>query len=74
MMRDLERAQEHMMLLGRKSARERIASFLLALSERMADLGWDGLPAHVAQRHGRPSGPGRSRASPAPSPSSSGRG
>ncbi|MEE7491571.1 helix-turn-helix domain-containing protein [Methylobacterium oryzae] len=37
MMRDLERAQEHMMLLGRKSARERIASFLLALSERMAD-------------------------------------
>ena len=34
MMRDLERAQEHMMLLGRKSARERIASFLLALSER----------------------------------------
>lgn len=39
MMRDLERAQEHMMLLGRKSARERIASFLLALSERMADSG-----------------------------------
>ncbi|WCS22973.1 helix-turn-helix domain-containing protein [Methylobacterium sp. NMS14P] len=39
MMRDLERAQEHMMLLGRKSARERIASFLLALAERTADAG-----------------------------------
>lgn len=39
MMRDLERAQEHMMLLGRQSARERIASFLLALSERTADAG-----------------------------------
>ncbi|HJE23522.1 MAG TPA: helix-turn-helix domain-containing protein [Methylorubrum populi] len=36
LMRDLERAQDHMMLLGRKSARERIASFMLALSERMA--------------------------------------
>lgn len=29
-----ERAQEHMMLLGRKSAKERIASFLLALAQR----------------------------------------
>lgn len=36
MMRGLERAQDHMMLLGRKSARERIATFLLALSRRMA--------------------------------------
>ncbi|TGD98359.1 helix-turn-helix domain-containing protein [Methylobacterium nonmethylotrophicum] len=36
MMKALERAQEHMMLLGRKSARERIATFLLTLSRRMA--------------------------------------
>jgi CRP/FNR family nitrogen fixation transcriptional regulator len=36
MMTALERAQDHMMLLGRKSARERIATFLLTLSRRMA--------------------------------------
>ncbi|WP_430911539.1 helix-turn-helix domain-containing protein [Methylobacterium sp. sgz302541] len=35
LMRNLERAQDHMMLLGRKSAKERIATFLLALAERM---------------------------------------
>jgi CRP/FNR family nitrogen fixation transcriptional regulator len=34
MMGALERAQEHMMLLGRKSAKERIASFLLGLADR----------------------------------------
>jgi CRP/FNR family nitrogen fixation transcriptional regulator len=34
MMRALERAQDHMMLLGRKSAKERVASFLLGLAER----------------------------------------
>lgn len=39
MMRGLERAQDHMMLLGRKSARERIASFMLALSERLPGQG-----------------------------------
>lgn len=33
-MHALERAQEHMMLLGRKSAKERIASFLLGLAKR----------------------------------------
>ena len=44
MMRDLERAQEHMMLLGRKSARERIVSFLLALAERTEDDGSVDLP------------------------------
>jgi CRP/FNR family transcriptional regulator, nitrogen fixation regulation protein len=37
MMRSLERAQSHMLLLGRKSAKERIATFLLDLSTRMAD-------------------------------------
>lgn len=35
MMRSLEQAQDHMLLLGRKSAKERIASFLLSLSRRM---------------------------------------
>ena len=39
MMRGLERAQEHMMLLGRKSAKERIASFMLALSGRSGSRG-----------------------------------
>lgn len=39
MMRSLERAQDHMLLLGRKSAKERIATFLLGLSQRMASRG-----------------------------------
>ena len=37
MMRSLERAQEHMLLLGRKSALEKIASFLLDMAERAGD-------------------------------------
>ena len=37
MMRSLERAQDHMLLLGRKSAVEKIATFLLDLSERLAE-------------------------------------
>jgi CRP/FNR family nitrogen fixation transcriptional regulator len=37
LMRSLERAQNHMLLLGRKSALEKIATFLLDLSARMAD-------------------------------------
>jgi CRP/FNR family nitrogen fixation transcriptional regulator len=37
MMRSLERAQDHMLLLGRKSALEKIATFLLDLSERLGD-------------------------------------
>jgi CRP/FNR family transcriptional regulator, nitrogen fixation regulation protein len=37
MMRALERAQDHMLLLGRKSAMEKIATFLLDLSERFGD-------------------------------------
>lgn len=32
--RELERAQEHLMLLGRKSACEKVASFLMSLAER----------------------------------------
>jgi CRP/FNR family nitrogen fixation transcriptional regulator len=36
MMRSLIRAQNHMLLLGRKSALEKIATFLLDLAERTA--------------------------------------
>jgi CRP/FNR family transcriptional regulator, nitrogen fixation regulation protein len=36
MMRSLERAQEHMLLLGRKSAMEKIATFLLDMANRFA--------------------------------------
>jgi CRP/FNR family nitrogen fixation transcriptional regulator len=36
MMRSLERAQDHMILLGRKSALERIATFLLDMAKRSA--------------------------------------
>lgn len=34
---ELERLQEHVMLLGRKSARERVASFLAGMAERRPD-------------------------------------
>lgn len=34
--REVERLQEHVMLLGRKSARERVATFLMALAQREA--------------------------------------
>ena len=37
MMRSLERAQEHMLLLGRKSALEKIASFLLDMADRAGE-------------------------------------
>lgn len=36
MMRGLERAQDHMLLLGRKTAQEKIASFLLDMACRLA--------------------------------------
>ena len=35
MIRNLERAQDHMLLLGRKTAQEKIATFLLDLADRM---------------------------------------
>ena len=35
MIRNLERAQNHMLLLGRKTAQEKIATFLLDLAQRM---------------------------------------
>ncbi|MET7242338.1 helix-turn-helix domain-containing protein [Methylobacterium sp. EM32] len=44
MLRALERAQDHMLLLGRKSARERVASFLLGLAGRAGSDGTVALP------------------------------
>ena len=44
MMRALERAQNHMLLLGRKSALEKIATFLLDIGERVSDDGCVDLP------------------------------
>lgn len=44
---ELASAQEQMLLLGRKSARERIASFLLWLSARARDRGEVPNPVHV---------------------------
>jgi len=44
MMRSLERAQDHMLLLGRKHAIEKIATFLLVLSERLTEDGQVNLP------------------------------
>ena len=35
MMRSLERAHDHMVLLGRKTAQEKIATFLLDIGRRM---------------------------------------
>ncbi len=37
MLRSLERAQDHMLLLGRKTAQEKIATFLLDMAERISD-------------------------------------
>ena len=44
MMRSLERAQDHMLLLGRKSAMEKIATFLLDMAERFAEADHVDLP------------------------------
>lgn len=35
--REMERLQEHVLMLGRKSARERVASFLMSLAQRQSD-------------------------------------
>lgn len=37
MLRSLERAQDHMLLLGRKTAQEKIATFLLDMARRVSD-------------------------------------
>ena len=44
MMRSLIRAQNHMLLLGRKSALEKVATFLLDLAGRTADCNAVDLP------------------------------
>lgn len=44
---ELEAAREQMLLLGRKAARERVASFLLGLSRRAARLGRSADPVHL---------------------------
>ena len=44
---ELAAAQEQMLLLGRKTAREKIASFLLLLSERARRRGQKGNPVSV---------------------------
>lgn len=44
MMRALERAQDHMLLLGRKSAMEKIATFLLDMADRTEEDGCFDLP------------------------------
>ena len=36
-LRSLQRAQDHMMLLGRKTAQEKLATFLLDMAERLSD-------------------------------------
>lgn len=36
-LRSLERAQDHMLLLGRKTAQEKMASFLLDMADRLSD-------------------------------------
>jgi CRP/FNR family nitrogen fixation transcriptional regulator len=36
-LRSLERAQDHMLLLGRKTAQEKLASFLLDMAQRLSD-------------------------------------
>jgi CRP/FNR family nitrogen fixation transcriptional regulator len=41
---DLRRAEDHMLLLGRKSAMERVASFLLEMDRRLAIAGMMALP------------------------------
>jgi CRP/FNR family nitrogen fixation transcriptional regulator len=43
-LRDLVRAQEHLLVLGRQSARERVAAFLLDMAERQGGLETFDLP------------------------------
>lgn len=44
---ELSAAQEQMLLLGRKTATERVAAFLLNLSKRSARVGWPENPVHL---------------------------
>ncbi len=49
---ELVAAQDQMLLLGRKTAKERLASFLLALSERAARLGRPDSPVELSMSRG----------------------
>jgi CRP/FNR family nitrogen fixation transcriptional regulator len=42
--KNLRRAEDHLLLLGRKSAAERVAAFLLEMDERLAGAGMIALP------------------------------
>ena len=44
---ELSVAQEQMLLLGRKTATERVAAFLISLSERGKRIGWPADPIHL---------------------------
>ena len=48
MLASLDRARDHMVLLGRKSAREKIASFLLDIADRLGDSDHFDLPMQRA--------------------------
>lgn len=45
---ELSVAQDQMLLLGRKTATERLAAFLLRQSERGERLGWPANPVHLS--------------------------
>lgn len=47
---ELDRTRRWMLLLGRKSAGEKLASFLLEMSERLVDQGCQGTPEQPLQR------------------------
>jgi CRP/FNR family transcriptional regulator len=49
---ELAAAQEQMLVLGRKTAIERVASFLLSLSERHAGRGRAATPLHLPMARG----------------------
>lgn len=41
---DLRHAEDHVLLLGRKNARERVATFLLEMDDRLVSIGMLALP------------------------------
>ena len=49
---EVARLQEQMLLLGRKTPKERIASFILGLSDRHARIGFEASPLKVAMSRG----------------------
>jgi CRP/FNR family transcriptional regulator len=51
---ELDRTRRWMLLLGRKGAREKVATFLLDMSERLADVGSDAAPSQPLDRFDLP--------------------